>query len=93
MNKIEVGWGFNPNKNNEIQKTTNCHLGIAALLVADEKEAYNGGCSQSNSGSSRRQKCPTNCAQKSNVGLKAQLTFSLAERKSKQKESNTSRDT
>ncbi len=67
MNKDNVGWGFYPNKNNEIQKSTSCHPELASPLVADEKEAYKGGCSQSISGSSRRQKCATICTQKSNV--------------------------
>ena len=43
------------------------------------------------SGSSHQQKCSTICTQKTNVGLKAQLPFSLAERKRKQKESTMSR--
>ena len=38
-----------------------CHPELAAPLVADEKEAYKGGCSQSISGSSHRQKCATIC--------------------------------
>ena len=56
-----VGWGFHPNKNKEIQKSSSCHPELAAPLVADEKEAYKGGCSQSISGSSHRQKCVTIC--------------------------------
>ena len=56
-------------------KNSLCHPELAAPLVADEKAAYKGGCSQSISGSSRRQKCSTICTQKSNVGLKAQPTF------------------
>ena len=51
-----------------------CHPEPAAPLVADEKEAYKGGCSQSISGSGHRQKCSAICTQKSNVGLKAQPT-------------------
>ncbi len=38
-----------------------CHPELAAPLVADEKEAYKGGCSQSISGSSHQQKCVTIC--------------------------------
>ena len=63
-------------------KNSLCHPELAAPLVADEKEAYKGGCSQSISGSYRHQECSTTCTQKSNVGLKAQPTstaFTLAE--------------
>ena len=42
-------------------KNSPCHPEHAAPLVADEKEAYKGGCSQSISGSSRCQKCSTIC--------------------------------
>ncbi len=42
-------------------KNSLCHPELAAPLVADEKEAYKGGCSQSISGSSHRQKCATIC--------------------------------
>ena len=52
-----------------------CHPELAAPLVADVKEAYKGGGSQSNSGACHRQKCSTICTQKSNVGLKAQPTL------------------
>ena len=55
--------------------SSNCHPELAAPLVADEKEAYKGGCSQSISGSSPQQKCSAICTQKSNVGLKAQPTL------------------
>ena len=80
--KNKVGCGFYPNKNNEIQKSNSCHPELASPLVADEKKAYKGGCSQSISGSSHRQKCADICTQKFNVGLKAQPTstaFTLAE--------------
>ena len=56
-------------------KNSLCHPELAAPLVSDEKEAYKGGCSQSNSGSSPQQKCSAICTQKSNVGLKAQPTL------------------
>ena len=56
-------------------KDSPCHPELAAPLVADEKEAYKGGCSQSISGSSRRQKYSAICTQKTNVGLKAQPTL------------------
>ena len=56
-------------------KDSPCHPELAAPLVADEKEAYKGGCSQSISGSSHRQKCSAICTQKTNVGLKAQPTL------------------
>ena len=42
-------------------KNSPCHPELAAPLVADEKEAYKGGCSQSISGSYHRQKCVTIC--------------------------------
>ena len=80
---MKVCWGRNPNihKNSDDligKKSINsspCHAELAAPLVADEKEAYKGGCSQSNSGSSHRQKCSAICTQKFNVGLKAQPTL------------------
>ena len=56
-------------------KDSPCHPELAAPLVADAKEAYKGGCSQSISGSSHRQKCSAICTQKTNVGLKAQPTL------------------
>ena len=46
-------------------KNSPCHPEHAAPLVADEKEAYKGGCSQSISGSCHRQKCSVICTQKS----------------------------
>ena len=58
-------------------KDSPCHPELAAPLVADEKEAYKGGCSQSISGSGHRQKCSAICTQKSNVGLKAQPTKTI----------------
>ncbi len=42
-------------------KNLQCHPELAAPLVADVKEAYKGGCSQSISGSSHRQKGVTIC--------------------------------
>ena len=42
-------------------KDSPCHPELAAPLVADVKEAYKGGCSQSISGSCHRQKCVTIC--------------------------------
>ena len=42
-------------------KDSSCHPELAAPLVADEKEAYKGGCSQSISGSCHRQKYATIC--------------------------------
>ena len=48
--------------------SSNCHPELAAPLVADEKEAYKGGCSQSISGSSPQQKCSAIRTQKTNVG-------------------------
>ena len=56
-------------------KDSPCHPELAAPLVADEKEAYKGGCSQSISGSSHRQKCSAICTQKINVGVKPQPTL------------------
>ncbi len=53
----------------KVNKNFPCHPELAAPLVADEKAAYKGGCSQSISGSVRRQKCSTICTQKSNVGV------------------------
>ena len=96
-NKIKVGWGFLSLRHNHITRRCVgyfkdnvgwgrmiCHPELAAPLVADEKEAYKGGCSQSISGSSHRQKCSAICTQKSNVGLKAQptLIFDLPRRRS-----------
>ena len=63
-----VGWGFHPNKNNEFQKSTNYHPELAAPLVADEKEAYKGGCSQSISGSCHLQEYTDFNINKSNLG-------------------------
>ena len=59
-------------------KDSPCHPELAAPLVADEKEAYKGGCSQSISGSSRRQKYSAICTQKTNVELKAQPTKAIS---------------
>ncbi len=63
-----VGWGFHPNKNNEFQKSTNYHPELAAPLVADEKEAYKVGCSQSISGSCHLQEYTDFNINKSNLG-------------------------
>ncbi len=59
-------------------KNSPCHPELAAPLVADEKEAYKGGGSQSISGSSHQQKCSANCYQKSKVGLSAQPTKAIS---------------
>ena len=56
-------------------KDSPCHPELAAPLVADVKEAYKGGCSQSISGSYRHQECSPICTQKSNVGLNPQSTL------------------
>ena len=66
---LKYCWGRTPNLHKNCddligKKSINsspCHPEIAAPLVADVKEAYKGGCSQSISGSSHRQKCVTIC--------------------------------
>ena len=79
---MKLCWGRNPNLHKNCddligKKSINsspCHPEIAAPLVADEKEAYKGGGSQSISGSYHQQKCSANCSQKSNVGGTLQET-------------------
>ena len=85
MNKDNVGWGLSLRDIpitrryvGRIEKRSINNLPCHPELVSE---------------SIHRQKCSTICTQKINVGLKAQLTFSLAERKSKQKESTISRET
>ncbi len=74
--KVEILLGFPPQPTKKqcgphmekVDKNSPCHPELAALLVADVKEAYKGGGSQSISGSYHLQKFSTICAQKSNVG-------------------------
>ena len=97
---LDVGWGLSLRDfpitlrcvERIVKRSINnfsCHPELAAPLVADEKEAYKGGCSQSISGSVRRQKCSTICTQKINVGLKAQLTFFFSTKKKVSKKEST----
>ena len=75
--KDNVGWGFYPNLHKNCddligKKSINsspCHPEIAAPLVADVKEAYKGGCSQSISGSYHLQEYTDFNINKSNVGV------------------------
>ena len=43
-NKVDVGWGFYPNKNKEIQKTANCHPELDS--GSSHRQEYSANCPQ-----------------------------------------------